>query len=183
MSPTIQQAEELYKPTSEKCVLLTFATKHGATRDIAVSIAVQLRMDDLDVDMLDVSDVTNVSGYAAVVLGSAVYMGKLLPEVREFVAKFESELQTTPLWLFSSGPVGEDPKPKGEPTEAEELARTLHARGHTTFTGRLDKKQLGLGEKIAVKLVGAPDGDFRDWDTIEAWARDIAYELNKEKVR
>jgi menaquinone-dependent protoporphyrinogen oxidase len=188
MSATVQEPFELYAKTCEQCVLVAFASKHGATRGIAGSIAVQLRMDDLDVDLTDVSDVTNVAGYDAIVLGSAVYMGKLLPEVREFVSKFEGELSRVPIWLFSSGPIGHDPKPEGEAAEIEELAAKLHVRGRAVFAGKLDKKRLGLVEKIAVMCVGAPEGDFRTWDEIEQWARDLARELvihgaeNRRKV-
>jgi menaquinone-dependent protoporphyrinogen oxidase len=182
MSATIQEPYELYAKTCEKCALVAFASKHGATREIAGSIATQLRMDDVDVDMMDVSDVTNVSGYDAVILGSAVYMGKLLPEVREFVSKFEGDLATKPLWLFSSGPVGDDPKPVGEAEDVQDLAAKLHARGHTVFAGKLDKKGLGLAEKLAVKIVGASPGDYRDWESIEKWARDVANELSPVRV-
>jgi menaquinone-dependent protoporphyrinogen oxidase len=45
------------------------------------------------------------------------------------------------------------------------------------FAGRLDKSHLGVVERIAVKCVGAPVGDFRDWDSIEHWAAGIAHEI------
>lgn len=181
MSATFQQKQELYSKSCDRCVLVAFASKHGATRDIADSIAVQLRMDDLDVDLLDVADVTNVAGYNAIILGSAVYMGNLLPDVRAFVDKFDADLRSTPLWLFSSGPIGDDPKPAGEAAEAADLAEKLHARGHTVFAGKLDKKELSLAENLAVKLVRAPTGDFRDWDAIESWADSIAREIEHLK--
>jgi menaquinone-dependent protoporphyrinogen oxidase len=180
MSTTMQQADELYSKTCDECVLVAFASKHGATRDIAGSIAVQLRMDDLDVDLLDVADVKTVEGYSGVILGSAVYMGKLLPEVRAFVTRLESDLKRLPVWLFSSGPVGEDLMPHGEASEVEEIATLLRARGHTVFAGKLDKHNLGLAERLAVNLVRAPEGDFRDWSAIESWTRGIAHELTTE---
>jgi menaquinone-dependent protoporphyrinogen oxidase len=45
------------------------------------------------------------------------------------------------------------------------------------FVGMLDKDKLSLGERVIATVVRAPAGDYRDWDEIHAWARDIAAEL------
>jgi menaquinone-dependent protoporphyrinogen oxidase len=44
----------------------------------------------------------------------------------------------------------------------------------------LDTKTLGLAEKLVVKGIKAPVGDFRDWDAITSWAAAIADALKKE---
>ena len=41
----------------------------------------------------------------------------------------------------------------------------------------LDRTKLGFGERMMVKAVKAPDGDFRDWNAISAWADEIGREL------
>ena len=83
-----------------------------------------------------------------------------------------------PVWLFSSGPLGaDDPQPEGEPVHLDQLIGRTGARGHRTFVGKLDKDELGFGERLIVRAVGAPDGDFRDWDAIRVWADEIAEEL------
>ena len=51
---------------------------------------------------------------------------------------------------------------------------TTNAREHRLFFGKLDPGELGFGEKLAVRVVGAPSGDFRDWDSIRDWAGQIA---------
>jgi menaquinone-dependent protoporphyrinogen oxidase len=43
--------------------------------------------------------------------------------------------------------------------------------------GKLDPADLGFGQRVAVRWLGIPFGDFRDWDEIRAWSRDIAAEL------
>jgi menaquinone-dependent protoporphyrinogen oxidase len=45
------------------------------------------------------------------------------------------------------------------------------------FFGALDRSKLGFGERMMVKAVKAPEGDFRDWAGIRSWADDIAREL------
>ena len=83
-----------------------------------------------------------------------------------------------PTWLFSSGPLGEDyPEGLGRPENLEALITLTGARDHEVFVGRLDKSDLGLGERLMAKAVKAPEGDFRDWEAIGAWAREIAVGL------
>ena len=36
---------------------------------------------------------------------------------------------------------------------------------------------MGFAERTIIKLVGAPYGDFRNWEEIAAWAHGIAKEL------
>ena len=164
-------------------VLVAFASKHGSTAGVAQSIAVQLRMEDLDVDQRDAKDVTSIEGYDGVILGSAVYMGKLLPEARAFVEAHRAQLNNIPVWLFSSGPIGApDPKPHAEAADVEALVQAIHARDHKVFAGKLDKRELGLGERLVAKLAGAQGGDFRNRDAIESWAHDIAHELIAQRV-
>jgi menaquinone-dependent protoporphyrinogen oxidase len=105
-------------------------------------------------------------------------MGRWLPEATEFVHRHAVELRARPVWLFSSGPVGSpDPKPVGDPTGIGELVAAVRARGHRTFTGRLDRGRLGMGERLVISAVRAPEGDFRDWEALTAWAGEIAVEL------
>jgi len=42
------------------------------------------------------------------------------------------------------------------------------------FKGKLDFRKLGLFDKLFVKLIiRAPAGDFRNWEAIEAWAKEL----------
>jgi menaquinone-dependent protoporphyrinogen oxidase len=121
--------------------------------------------------------VADVAGYDAFVLGSAVYAGRWLDEARHLVEENASALRAKPVWLFSSGPVGEPPKPEEDPVDAEPLVTATGAREHHVFAGKIDRSGLGLGEKAIVIALRAPEGDFRDWDAIRAWAAGIARAL------
>ena len=81
------------------------------------------------------------------------------------------------MWLFSSGPVGDLAVPAEEPVDGPELAEAIGAREHVVFPGALHREQLALREKVAVGLVHAADGDYRDWPALRAWADRIAAEL------
>lgn len=158
--------------------LVVVASRHGSTEEIAGAIAEELRTANLDVDLREAGEVAAIDAYDAVVLGSAVYMGNWLPEAWAFVERHEAKLASVPIWLFSSGPIGaEDPKPHGDPHALPELIEATHARGHQIFAGKLDPHSLGLSERLVTKMVRAPAGDFRAWQDIRAWAREIAAAL------
>lgn len=159
-------------------ILVAVASKHGSTRGIADAIGEELRAAGHSVDVRDAKGAPSADGYDAVVAGSAIYMGNWMAEAKAFVEQNETRFAGKPVWLFSSGPLGEDyPEGMGVPTNLDELMAQTGARGHTVFVGRLDKSELGLGERIISKAVKAPEGDFRDWDAIRAWARAIAQQL------
>jgi menaquinone-dependent protoporphyrinogen oxidase len=156
-------------------VLVAVASRHNATHDIAEVIADELETAGLDIDLRTVGDVNAVDDYQAVILGSAVYMGRWLPAARDFVETHAAALKTVPVWLFSSGPLGtEDPKPHGDPLDIPELIESTRAREHKVFAGRLDAHSLGLAERLVAKAVHAPEGDFRDLGSVIDWARSIA---------
>lgn len=166
-------------------VLVAYATKHGATLGIATAIAEELRKSGLDIEIQPLAQVNETSPYAAVVLGSAMYMGQWRPEAVRFLETHVTDLAKMPVWVFSSGPTGEgDPvellKGVRVPEKVQPLIDQIKPRQVTVFHGELDPEELGLGERLIIKGVKAPTGDFRDWASITAWASSIAEALQTE---
>lgn len=152
-------------------VLVTASSKHGATGEIAAEIGRVLGDRDIDAVVLPLEDVGDVAGFDAFVLGSAVYAGRWMGEARRFAGRHSEELAAHPTWLFSSGPIGDPPKPDaGSAVKLDDVIATTGAREHRLFAGRLDRSMLGLGERTVVRMVGAADGDYRDWKAVRAWA-------------
>jgi menaquinone-dependent protoporphyrinogen oxidase len=159
-------------------VLVSYASKHGSTRGIAEAIAATLAERGIPTEVLAVDAIADVVAYDAAVLGSAIYMGRWLKEAIEFTRQHRDALIQRPVWLFSSGPLGtEVVDAEEQPRELAELREMLDPRDHQVFFGALDRDALGFGERMVVKAVKAPEGDFRDWDGIRAWAATIADEL------
>ncbi len=159
-------------------VLVTAATKHGATGEIAEDLAAKLEDEGLIVVKADPDDVEDLDGVEAVVLGSAVYAGQWLASAKNFVERLAPLLAERRVWLFSSGPVGDPPKPAEDPADVTALVEATRAEGHRVFAGKLDRSALSFGERAIVKVVRAADGDFRAWDEIAAWSAEIAGTLH-----
>jgi menaquinone-dependent protoporphyrinogen oxidase len=159
-------------------VLVTAASRYGSTAGIAEAIGRRLEEADLDVDVVAVEDVGDLDAYDSVVLGSGVYAGRWLRHARQFVYEHESELAAKPTWLFSSGPIGDPPKPEGDAAvKIDRLIAQTGARDHRVFAGKLEKARLTWGDRAIVTAVRSPEGDFRDWEEIAEWAHDIAEAL------
>lgn len=163
-------------------VLIATASKHGATAEIGQIVAAVLREAGHEVATSPPESVETIDDYDAVVLGSAVYAGRWLDSARAFVTRHDRELAGKPVWLFSSGPIGDPPLPAGDAPEPLAIAHRIGAREHRTFGGRIDRSGLGLMERAITRVLKAPDGDFRDVAEIRAWATTIAAALTPELV-
>jgi menaquinone-dependent protoporphyrinogen oxidase len=163
-----------------KKVLVAVASRYGATDQIAERIAATLSDRGYEVSRRRVEDAGRPSDFDAVVLGSGVYAGHWLKQASAFVEANRDDLAGRPVWLFSSGPIGEPPMPTEEPLDVSRLMELTGARGHKVLLGKLDRKRLSLPEKVVVMALRVKDGDFRDWEAVRDWANEIAGALEAE---
>jgi menaquinone-dependent protoporphyrinogen oxidase len=168
----------------DKKILIAYATKYGATGEIAEKISLVLRKTGFGTDVLAVKNVKDLSPYKAVVLGSAVYIGKWRKDAAAFLKTNEAALAEKPVWLFSSGPTGKetpDELLKGWrfPKALQPVADRIQPRDMAIFHGDVNIEKLSGVEKWMVKNVKAQSGDFRDWGAITSWAESIADDLKK----
>jgi menaquinone-dependent protoporphyrinogen oxidase len=163
-----------------KHVLVTYASKYGATKEIAENICEVLSEAGISTEIMSVEQVRDIDPYQAVILGAAVYIGKWPQEAVKFLQANERMLAVRPVWLFSSGPTGE-----GDPVELvaglrlpealQPVADRIQPRDIAVFHGYINPDKINYIEKWAIKsLVKKPFGDFRNWNAIAAWATSIA---------
>jgi menaquinone-dependent protoporphyrinogen oxidase len=161
-------------------VLVVVASRHGATAEIAVALARSIadseagRAAGLSAVTMPADQRPDPAAFDAVLLGSAVYAGNWLEPAREYATRHADVLGTRPVWLFSSGPIGEPPFPPDEAYDVAPLRNVTGAKEHRTFPGRMDKDRLSFGERAMVTAMRAPIGDFRDWDAVRRWGGEIA---------
>ena len=168
-----------------KKVLVAYATKYGATAEIAEKIGEVLSQAGNSVDVLPVKQVKDLDAYDAVILGSAVYIFHWRKEAGRFLKANAKLLAERPLWIFSSGPTG-----KGDPVELtngwrfpkglQPLLDTIKPREVVVFHGAIDPDKMKGMEKWMIQKVGAALEDSRDWEAIASWTRAIASALAAE---
>ena len=159
-------------------VLVAYASKHGSTQGIAERIAEKLRQMGKEAEVRPVEDIKDPRSYQAFVIGSAVYYGSWLKEATEWVHRNQAVLSQHPVWLFSVGPLGTEVQDsEQQPREMVEFQQAIGPREQRIFYGALDHSRLSFTERMMVKAVQAPEGDFRDWQAIDDWAANIARDL------
>ncbi len=168
-------------------VLVTAASRYGSTQEITKAIGDALIDKGIDATVIPAEKVGTIEGYDAVIVGSAVYLGHWLEPAKALVNRFKVGLSTRPVWLFSSGPVG-DPSRKmvqkmGEdPVDVAAILKVTKARGHRVFAGKIDRTNLSFPRRAMLRVFRGLEGDFRDWSAVKAWAEEIADSLRSEKV-
>ena len=160
-------------------VLVGYASKHESTAEIAERIAAAMRSAGCDAEARPAGEVDDVSGYAAAVLGSAVYAKRWQRDARGFAHRHSAALHGMPVWLFSSGPFGsvEEHPTAPTPPVAERLVAQLGAREHVMFGGRVPPDPGNFVERAMLKNTPPGRRDARDWPAIEAWARGVASQV------
>lgn len=153
-------------------VLVSAASRHQATWEMAQWIAAGLSDRGMLVTLQKPARVVKLEGFDAFVVGSAVYVGRWMEEARILVDRIGTD--HGPVWLFSSGGLGDPPLPDNDPADVAAMVLACGAVEHRSFAGRLERSGLNLAERAVVKMVKAPEGDFRNKDEVTEWAHGIA---------
>jgi menaquinone-dependent protoporphyrinogen oxidase len=158
-------------------VLVTAASRHGATQEIGAVVARALADAGHEVEQRRPSRVRSLDGYDAVVLGSAVYTAHWIPEARDLAERLRDELRARPVWLFSSGLATQPAASANSPQEVARLRDDVGALAHRSFAGRLDRSVLSFAERTIIAGARAREGDHRDLGAVRRWGEQIAAEL------
>lgn len=153
-------------------ILVAYASKMGATREIAEAISDELRNRGLSVDLRDMRQTISLNDYDAVVLGSAVYSSRWRPEATRFVRHHADGLASRAVWLFESGWIGPKPDHPRVTDGGRRRSRQIAAAPPVVFGGRLDPE---LARGVVDRAVArSMPGDARDFAQIRAWAGTVA---------
>ena len=158
-------------------ILVTAASKHGATDEVADAIARRIEASGITVDRLAPADVTSVADYDAVVVGSAVYILQWMPEAHDFMERFKDELPAGRVWAFSVGMNGVPKHSRQDGSRVGPLLTHVKCRDLHTSAGRYKPSLLSLRERSVARLAGVVEGDFRDWEAVDQWADEIVEAL------
>ncbi|HKO50113.1 MAG TPA: flavodoxin domain-containing protein [Polyangiaceae bacterium] len=169
-------------------VLVAYAGAHDSAAGVAEQIADRLLKSGFAATARPVGRVDSLQSYRAVVLGSPIHHRAWLAEATDFLDGFAGELTKLPVWLFSTGSVGDASFVGPQPTKLIRSARqghgdvtsardSIHFRDHRSFASRLERAAWSVLGDLFLKVCGAVPGDYRDWHEINEWAAGIAREL------
>jgi len=170
----------LEKKTNKK-VLVAYASKYGSTGGVADAIGKELCGKDVAADVVLIKHANNISSYQGVIIGSAIYMGKWMSEAVDFVKKNKDTLCKVPVAYFLVCMTLSQPTERNRAKVLSYMDPILKAVpeikpvGIGTFAGAMDYNNLSWINKKIMKSKGTPEGDFRDWNVIRAWARESVY--------
>ncbi len=157
-------------------ILVAYATRHGSTAEIAQVIGKELTSAGFEVEVADIKTVSALAGYSMVVIGGPLYMGKVDGAVAKFVGKHREQLTNLPVAAFGVGLAGKSPEPGAVESALGALKKSLEPLTPVAlvlFAGKLDLSNVNFVMRKFLEMAKIPTGDFRDWDAIKAWARDL----------
>ncbi len=179
--PAVNLSESTYGDQSmSKKILITYASKCGSTGEVAEAIGKTLAQAGARVDVMPLKKVTNLSDYQAVFVGSAIRVGKWLPEAANFVSENRASLQRVPTAYFTvcATMIEDIPASRAKAAGFIEPVRAVLAPAvEGYFAGKVDPETLSFLENTMLKAKNVPQGDFRDWDKVTSWAQSTYAQL------
>ena len=157
-------------------VLVAYGTRAGSTAGVAERVAEVLNRNGFAAQAIDVREVKDAAPYDAVVLGSSIRAGKLMPEVLKFLDKNKAKLEAKPFAAFVVCLAMKDGDEKGRATAGpylDPVRERVKPLSEGLFAGAYDPEKLGFAVRQVMKMIKAPPGDFRKWDDIEAWTASL----------
>ena len=164
------------KDKMDKKVLVAYASKYGSTAGVADAIGKELCNRGAAVDVCMMKNIGDLNSYRGVLVGSAIYKGEWLPEAVDFVQRNHGVLGRIAVAYFLVCLTMRKPTEANRRTVLAYLDPVLKKVPQVkpveigTFAGALHYSNLSIPWKVILKLKGEPEGDFRQWDVIRAWA-------------
>jgi menaquinone-dependent protoporphyrinogen oxidase len=168
---TYQNGEDI-----KKKVLIAYASRCGSTSGVADVVGQVLCGTGTSIDVRLVGNVHDLDQYQSVIVGSAIRMGRWLPEAIDFVKKHRDALQQVPTAYFV---VCITMKDDTAANRSKVLAYLDPVRKETPqlqpadiglFAGAVDFSKLSFVYKSVLKAKGVTEGDFRNWTSVRTWA-------------
>ena len=130
--------------------LVLYATKYGATAKAAQLLAQKLPGDVTLVD-LGKSTAPDLDAFDNVVIGSAVYVGKILDPVKNYLETHAESLRAKNIGLFICCANEEHADEQLKANFAEPLLSITKATGHFGYAIQLQK--MNFFERTAIKMI------------------------------
>ena len=165
-----------------KRFLVTYASRFGSTEGVAQAIGKTLSENGMNVDVLPMREVKDLSAYQGVVAGSAINAGAWLPEAMQFMQTHRAELARKPFAAFLvcmtlTMKNGEQYR-RHVTTWLDPVRVLVKPISEGLFAGGLNISRIpSFGDRLKFRmsvLFGVwKEGDHRDWNDIQKWALEL----------
>ena len=182
-SDTVAFPEATCGQAEGRRLLVTYASRFGTTGEVAGAIADTACAQGMSADTLPVGDVTNIGDYDAVVIGAPIHYDNWMSEARDFVTDNEAALSQVPVaYYFTCGTLFEptaknQAKAQTYADKLQNLSQRIAPVEIGQFGGVLDYSLMNLRTRLALRIpftvMGAKEGDYRDWDAVRSWSRNL----------
>jgi menaquinone-dependent protoporphyrinogen oxidase len=167
---------------TQQRLLIAYATRAGSTAEIADALGDALvGLEGFEIEVLPIEVVKDVTGYAAVVIGSAIRAGNWMPEAVQFVEQHQAALRERPIVYFSVCITLHEDTPENRKIVAAYTApvRAIVAPvAEEFFAGLVDPTRFSWILRILMHLIRTPQGDFRNWEAIQKWGESLPTALH-----
>lgn len=163
-------------PNMSQNILVAYASEYGSTGSVAEAIGKVLCDKGAKVDVFLTRKAKNLSSYQGVVIGSAIYRGKWMPEATNFVKANHEFLRQVPVAYFMVCMTMHVPGEENRRKALSYLDPVLQTIPQVKpvdiepFAGVMNYSNLSWLNKKIIMSKGIPEGDFRNWEAIRAWA-------------
>jgi len=163
-------------------ILVTYASRNGSTAGVASAIGKILAESGAQVDVLPMQEVADLTPYRAVVAGSAIRGQKWLPEAMQFMRDYQPELSRKPFASFmvciTLSMANASQYLEGLKSWMSPVRDMVRPVSEGYFAGALDFSKLPFSLNVLamrfVVLIGVwKQGDHRDWNAIQLWAKSL----------
>lgn len=162
-------------------VLVAYATKTGCTQGIAEKIGSTLSGAGMEVDVRSIGEMPEADGYDAFIVGSGVRVGSWHGAAKSWVKANAEPLRSRPTAFFTACLTMVDGSEKSGEVRAYTDALIAETNVEPVeiglFAGMNDPKKFSFPERLILKALKSPQGDFRDMEAVAAWTREIAPKL------
>lgn len=169
-------------------ILIIYATRTGSTKKIAEFIGETLAKLGEEIEIKPIQSEIEFERYKAIVLGSAIQSGKLLPETTEFVKMNKVELSQKPFAVFlvcmtlamkNSSKYHSFVSAWLEPIRIIVNPVIVGLFPGVLNISKIQKFSDRLKFRLSVLFGVWKEGDHRDWDEIQLWTKKLKSEIDK----
>ncbi|MFC0673217.1 flavodoxin domain-containing protein [Brachybacterium hainanense] len=157
-------------------VLIAYATHSGATLTLAEQMDRILGDLGHDVVLTDVREDPVPAEADAAIIGSAIRVESYEKPFLQWTAAHAQELAQRPVALFSCSGSAADPAKQGRQKATDAFLReaAFTPVAVRNFPGWVLMDRIPVHERVLLRSLRTPTGDFRDLDAVAAWTREVA---------